>query len=88
MTQISDGDTSVPRKVRIQSLDWTRGWMLVASVTVNSWVFMPEWFQHAPWFGVHPVDVIFPIFVTLSGVDLALPQIKKKNVGGDDRVWS
>ncbi len=60
-----------PQKIRILSLDWARGWMLIASVSVNAWVLMPGWFDHAPWFGVHPVDLIFPIFVTLSGVGLA-----------------
>lgn len=56
---------------RIASLDWARGWMLIASVSVNSLLFMPAWFDHASWEGVHPLDLIFPVFVTLSGCGLA-----------------
>lgn len=59
------------RKLRIASLDWARGWMLVASVSVNSLLITPAWFDHAPWQGVHPIDIIFPVFVTLSGCGLA-----------------
>ena len=62
---------SKPPKVRIQSLDWARGWMLVVSISVNSWILMPSWFDHAPWLGVHPIDLVFPVFVTLAGVGLA-----------------
>jgi predicted acyltransferase len=45
--------------------------MLIASVGANSLVATPEWFDHAVWAGVHPLDVIFPVFVTLSGCGLA-----------------
>lgn len=45
--------------------------MLIASVSVNSLLITPKWFDHAPWEGIHPLDVIFPIFVTLSGCGLA-----------------
>lgn len=69
--QSAKEDSGANRKIRILSLDWARGWMLVASITVNAWVLMPDWFNHAPWFGVNPNDVIFPIFVTLSGIGLA-----------------
>lgn len=42
------------------------------SVAVNAWFTAPEWFEHAPWLGVHPVDLVFPSFVTLSGAGLAI----------------
>jgi heparan-alpha-glucosaminide N-acetyltransferase len=45
--------------------------MLIVSVAVNSLLVTPEWFDHAPWAAVHPVDLIFPLFVTLSGCGLA-----------------
>lgn len=73
------GTKTLPR-VRIQSLDWARGWMLVASVSVNSWILMPAWFNHSPWFGVHPIDFIFPMFVTLAGVGLAFANGRKLRV--------
>lgn len=60
-----------PAKRRIASLDWARGWMLIASVSVNSLLVIPAWFGHASWEGVNPIDWIFPTFVTLSGCGLA-----------------
>lgn len=56
---------------RIISLDVARGLMLVVSVAVNAWITAPAWFEHAPWLGVHPVDLVFPSFVALSGAGLA-----------------
>ncbi len=66
--------TSPPTRgpARIVSLDVARGIMLVVSVAVNAWYTMPEWFGHAAWAGVHPVDLVFPVFVTLSGCGLGL----------------
>ncbi|MDO9396596.1 MAG: hypothetical protein Q7T71_08635, partial [Herbiconiux sp.] len=55
---------------RLGGLDLVRGVMLVASVSVNSLFTEPEWFAHAAWGGVHPVDLIFPVFVTLTGCGL------------------
>lgn len=45
--------------------------MLIVSVGVNSLLAVPERFEHAGWAAVHPMDVIFPVFVTLSGCGLA-----------------
>ncbi len=56
---------------RIAALDWLRGIMLVASVAINSMVILPASVHHSPWDGVNLEDVIFPIFVTLSGCGLA-----------------
>lgn len=67
----------VPTKRRFATLDWARGWMLVASVGVNSILIMPAWFGHATWSGVHPLDVIFPMFVTLSGCGLAFAYARR-----------
>ncbi|WP_169513533.1 heparan-alpha-glucosaminide N-acetyltransferase domain-containing protein [Agromyces italicus] len=68
------------KRARIASLDWARGWMLIASVTVNSLLIVPAWFDHAPWDGVHPIDTIFPIFVTLSGCGLAFAMARTVKV--------
>lgn len=56
---------------RLVSLDVARGLMLVVSVGVNAWLTMPAWVDHAPWAGVHLLDLVFPVFVTLSGCGLA-----------------
>ncbi|UNX54697.1 heparan-alpha-glucosaminide N-acetyltransferase domain-containing protein [Georgenia sp. TF02-10] len=57
-----------------------RGVMLIASVSVNSLWAAPEWFEHAPWDGVHPLDLIFPVFVTLTGCGLAFAMHRRINV--------
>lgn len=56
---------------RIAALDWARGWMLVASVGVNSAIISIPLLAHAPWASVMPIDVIFPLFVTLAGCGMA-----------------
>jgi heparan-alpha-glucosaminide N-acetyltransferase len=76
MTQLeaikTPSQRAVARAGRITGLDWIRGLMLVASVTVNSLLSPPGWFGHAEWAEVHPEDLIFPIFVVLSGCGLGL----------------
>ncbi len=57
---------------RITSLDWIRGIFLCASITSVSWLApRPAALRHATWTGVHFEDLIFPLFVTLSGCGLA-----------------
>jgi heparan-alpha-glucosaminide N-acetyltransferase len=69
-----------PKSTRLISLDLVRGVMLIASVGVDAWVTDPAWFDHANWIGIHPVDWIFPIFVTLSGCGLAYANARRINV--------
>ncbi|WP_066043432.1 heparan-alpha-glucosaminide N-acetyltransferase domain-containing protein [Herbiconiux solani] len=66
---------------RITSLDFVRGVMLVASITVNSLLATEPWFAHAPWDGVQPMDVIFPVFVTLTGCGLAFAFHRRVKLG-------
>lgn len=57
---------------RIASLDWVRGLFLCLSVgTVSVLPPRPEQLRHADWFGITAQDMIFPLFVTLSGAGLA-----------------
>jgi len=57
---------------RIASLDWIRGWFLCGSVaTVSLLAPRPAALEHAQWIGVTVQDMIFPLFVTLSGCGLA-----------------
>ena len=74
---------SLPRRIapRIASLDLVRGLMLVANVAVNSLLVTPGWFDHARWASVHPIDLLFPVFVTLSGCGLAFAMHKTVKVG-------
>jgi heparan-alpha-glucosaminide N-acetyltransferase len=62
---------------RLISLDIVKGLMLIASVGVNAWLNVPPWFDHALWIGVHPMDWIFPTFVTLSGCGLAFANARR-----------
>lgn len=75
-------ETAAPRHVsapfvpvkagRIASLDWVRGLFLVGSVTTVSILApRPDQLEHAEWFGITVQDIIFPLFVTLSGCGLA-----------------
>ncbi|WP_166606511.1 heparan-alpha-glucosaminide N-acetyltransferase domain-containing protein [Kineococcus siccus] len=70
------------RTGRLTSLDVVRGAMLVVSVAVNSLLVTPEWFEHATWTGVHGLDLVFPVFVTLTGCGLAFAMHRRTDVGG------
>lgn len=63
---------AVAKRQRITSLDWARGWMVLANLVVIAYPF-PSWDQlaHAQWLGVTVFDLIFPTFVSLSGCGLA-----------------
>lgn len=51
--------------------------MLLATVSINSWLTIPEEYQHARWEGVHLVDVVFPCFVALSGCGLGFAYARR-----------
>ncbi|WP_168582531.1 heparan-alpha-glucosaminide N-acetyltransferase domain-containing protein [Gephyromycinifex aptenodytis] len=61
-----------PQAGRLAAIDVTRGLMLVANIASPAWLSAPLWWGHAPWVGVHGSDLIFPVFVTLTGTGLAL----------------
>lgn len=61
---------------RVASLDVVRGLMLVASVGVNSIISPSGQGQHHPWAGVHLIDLIFPAFVTLTGLGIAFAYVR------------
>lgn len=60
------------RPGRITSLDWARGVFLIVSVTTSAVLApRPPQLVHASWSGVTAYDLIFPLFVLLSGAGLA-----------------
>lgn len=70
---VTDGAPPMKRPHRrVLSLDSVRGILLLVNIAVIS-VLPPvhPQLKHAPWFGVTFFDVIFPLFVTFSGVGLA-----------------
>ncbi|WP_432489143.1 heparan-alpha-glucosaminide N-acetyltransferase domain-containing protein [Kineococcus sp. SYSU DK018] len=68
-----------PRK-RIASLDVVRGLMLCVSVSVNSLLLTPAWFDHAEWTGVNGLDLVFPVFVVLTGCGLGFAMHRRTDV--------
>lgn len=72
ISALSQSGVSKPRlSNRIDALDWARGWMLIASVGINSLALPIALRAHAEWASITPIDLIFPLFVTLSGCGLA-----------------
>jgi predicted acyltransferase len=70
---------------RLQSVDVLRGVTIVAMILVNnpgSWstVYWP--LLHAEWFGCTPTDLIFPIFLFVVGVSIALALGRRVAAGG------
>lgn len=64
------------KRHRVASLDVVRGLMLVASVGVNSIVTPSGQSAHHAWDGVNLIDLIFPIFVTLTGFGIAFAYVR------------
>lgn len=60
------------RPARIQSLDISRGFLVTISVTSAAVLApRPDWLEHSAWEGITFFDVIFPVFVALSGCGMA-----------------
>ncbi len=60
---------------RLISLDAFRGLTVAAMVLVNnpaSWTFVYAPLRHAPWHGWTPTDLIFPFFLFIVGISMAL----------------
>ncbi|HPA00638.1 MAG TPA: heparan-alpha-glucosaminide N-acetyltransferase domain-containing protein, partial [Chiayiivirga sp.] len=62
-------------RTRFASVDVLRGWAVVAMLLVNypgSWEHVYAPLQHARWNGFTPTDLIFPAFLFVVGVSIAL----------------
>lgn len=71
---VEDGQaipTAAPKK-RLRSLDTLRGLSLVLMVFVNYGGGKYWFFHHSPWNGITLADVVFPWFVWIMGVSLAM----------------
>lgn len=62
--------------------------MLVVSVGVNAWFTMPKMYEHAPWAGVHLVDLVFPTFIALSGCGLGYAYARRVPLGPTARRFA
>jgi predicted acyltransferase len=83
--QLSQGDSVKPKKKRLLSIDALRGfdmfWILgaeslfAALFIVTGWPVLAvfaEQMQHTVWHGFRAYDLIFPLFIFLSGVSLGI----------------
>jgi predicted acyltransferase len=60
---------------RLTSLDAMRGFTIAAMILVNypgSWKFIYDPLEHVEWNGLTPTDLIFPFFLFIVGVSIAL----------------
>lgn len=70
---------------RLLSLDVFRGMTIAGMVLVNNpgtWSAVYPPLEHAPWHGWTPTDFIFPFFVFIVGVSIALALGKRVDEGG------
>jgi predicted acyltransferase len=77
--QASMNDTLSQTTSRLTSLDAMRGFTIAAMILVNypgNWEFIYEPLEHAKWNGLTPTDLIFPFFLFIVGVSIALSYTK------------
>ncbi len=69
---------------RLISLDAFRGLTIMAMILVNnpgSWSSIYAPLEHARWNGLTPTDLIFPFFIFIMGVSIALSYSKQLDAG-------
>lgn len=73
---------------RLTSLDAMRGFTIAAMVLVNfpgSWEHVYQPLLHADWNGLTPTDLVFPFFLFIVGVSIALAYSRRKEAGADKK---
>jgi len=82
-------DNSTPAKTkRLVSLDALRGFTIAAMVIVNdpgSWSYVYRPLLHADWNGCTITDLIFPFFLFIVGVSIALAYSKRLESGAEKK---
>ena len=75
-----------PRIQRLDSVDALRGVTVALMIFVNDpgdWSHLWWPFAHAEWHGCTPTDLVFPTFLFIVGVSLALAGGSKQDAGAD-----
>jgi predicted acyltransferase len=83
--------TIQPSSTRLISLDAFRGFTIVAMIIVNnpgSWQHVYAPLLHAKWHGITPTDLIFPFFLYIMGVSIALSYAKQLEKGVALKIMS
>jgi predicted acyltransferase len=73
---------------RLLSLDAFRGFTIALMIIVNdpgSWSHVYGPLLHAKWHGITPTDLVFPFFLFIVGVSVALAYSKRLNSGTDKK---
>jgi len=74
---------------RLLSLDAFRGFTIALMITVNnpgSWSHVYAPLLHAKWHGITPTDLVFPFFLFIVGVSIALAYSKRLDSGADKKA--
>ncbi len=74
--------TDAARAPRFASVDVLRGWAVAAMLLVNypgDWGHVYASLEHSEWNGCTPTDLIFPVFLFLVGVSVALAMNRVAN---------
>lgn len=69
---------------RLLSLDVFRGLTIAGMIVVNDpgdWGYVYPPLRHAPWHGLTPTDLVFPFFLFIVGVSIALAYTKRLRRG-------
>ncbi|MEX2593727.1 MAG: heparan-alpha-glucosaminide N-acetyltransferase domain-containing protein [Anditalea sp.] len=72
------------QNVRLTSLDAMRGFTIAAMIMVNypgTWDYAYPPLLHAAWNGFTPTDIIFPFFLFIVGISIALAYTKRLESG-------
>ena len=76
------------QNTRLISLDAMRGFTIAAMVLVNfpgSWQHVYSPLLHADWNGLTPTDLVFPFFLFIVGVSIALAYSRRLDAGANKR---
>jgi predicted acyltransferase len=89
---VTESPTSLaPELRRFDSVDAFRGLTIAAMLVVNNpgdWEHVLPPLLHAPWHGATPTDFIFPFFLFIVGVSIALSVGPRREAGADAATLS
>ena len=84
MSTESIEQVTLVRPPRLMSLDALRGFTIAAMILVNnpgSWSHIYAPLEHARWDGLTPTDLVFPTFLLIMGVSIAIALTNRKARG-------